>query len=533
MNLHSPTADHEADVSDANIAIEQQAVESKHESMLSRSLEGAARKVQTLGTGAINVASAQGDRIHFSHATDHMPDKVGWRLKGAGGSDDSLSDPILEQMARKHAVTEEAFVASEFEGAHASLSNSLSAEVPLPFGTDPNEADASPSPANIALPPVTPWEQKSQDLMLDMAGYKMDEGPDADGLKTPPAGELAQASAALDEQARNDILNQAGACSRGLWSDIHSWSVLDPDVLALTRALLRYSETKNAKSDLEAGNAVDGSMDASKPYLFCITSEGQQFSFEISICLSMDRQARTQGLSPPDEEFDNSRVTRDEFVKRAEILQDAHLFIRFRSRYFGWDNGSPILATLELYRKAFVENQAKLQPSKGTWKRWWGRGGTTRSRTVTDESAGSSNTDPVKVEQEKAKDASAKATPQPSPLPPASPSLSQAETAVDEREASSEPTASESTKADQASADTLEPAKHYAKTLRLTSDQLKALNLKKGANTVSFTVQSSYSGVAVITSRIFLWEADRQVVISDIDGTITKYASAHCLGIPR
>jgi phosphatidate phosphatase LPIN len=64
--------------------------------------------------------------------------------------------------------------------------------------------------------------------------------------------------------------------------------------------------------------------------------------------------------------------------------------------------------------------------------------------------------------------------------------------------------------------------KHFAKTLRLTSDQLKALNLKKGPNNVSFTVQSSFSGVAVITARIFLWESDYQVVISDIDGTITK-----------
>lgn len=34
---------------------------------------------------------------------------------------------------------------------------------------------------------------------------------------------------------------------------------------------------------------------------------------------------------------------------------------------------------------------------------------------------------------------------------------------------------------------------------------------------------SSYSGVASCTSRIFLWEEGDHVVISDIDGTITKY----------
>lgn len=43
-------------------------------------------------------------------------------------------------------------------------------------------------------------------------------------------------------------------------------------------------------------------------------------------------------------------------------------------------------------------------------------------------------------------------------------------------------------------------------------------------NQISFTVRSSYSGYATCTSRIFLWDSDFRVVISDIDGTITKCA---------
>lgn len=62
----------------------------------------------------------------------------------------------------------------------------------------------------------------------------------------------------------------------------------------------------------------------------------------------------------------------------------------------------------------------------------------------------------------------------------------------------------------------------YAKTLRLTSDQLKQLNLRKGANTITFSVTSSFSGVATCSARIFLWDASHKVVVSDIDGTITK-----------
>ncbi|KAF2638240.1 nuclear elongation and deformation protein 1 [Massarina eburnea CBS 473.64] len=57
----------------------------------------------------------------------------------------------------------------------------------------------------------------------------------------------------------------------------------------------------------------------------------------------------------------------------------------------------------------------------------------------------------------------------------------------------------------------------YAKTLRLTSDQLKALDLKPGANTMSFTVNRS-----TCTANMFYWQHDVPIVISDIDGTITK-----------
>lgn len=62
-----------------------------------------------------------------------------------------------------------------------------------------------------------------------------------------------------------------------------------------------------------------------------------------------------------------------------------------------------------------------------------------------------------------------------------------------------------------------DPNRNYAKTLRLTSDQLKALNLKPGENSMSFTVNR-----ATCSAYMWLWRHDTPVVISDIDGTITK-----------
>jgi phosphatidate phosphatase LPIN len=62
-----------------------------------------------------------------------------------------------------------------------------------------------------------------------------------------------------------------------------------------------------------------------------------------------------------------------------------------------------------------------------------------------------------------------------------------------------------------------EQSRNYAKTLRLTSDQLKELSLKPGANPMSFTVNR-----ATCQAYMYYWSHDVPIVISDIDGTITK-----------
>jgi len=65
-------------------------------------------------------------------------------------------------------------------------------------------------------------------------------------------------------------------------------------------------------------------------------------------------------------------------------------------------------------------------------------------------------------------------------------------------------------------------AKQYIKSLRLPSETLKSLNLKPGVNTVSYSVTTKLQGTATCHSRIFLWHSTDRIVISDIDGTITK-----------
>ncbi|XP_023246788.1 phosphatidate phosphatase LPIN3 isoform X2 [Copidosoma floridanum] len=62
----------------------------------------------------------------------------------------------------------------------------------------------------------------------------------------------------------------------------------------------------------------------------------------------------------------------------------------------------------------------------------------------------------------------------------------------------------------------------YRKTLRLSSEQIASLNLKEGTNECVFSVTTAYQGTTRCKCFIYKWKWDDKIVISDIDGTITK-----------
>ncbi|XP_069769263.1 phosphatidate phosphatase LPIN1-like isoform X2 [Narcine bancroftii] len=66
------------------------------------------------------------------------------------------------------------------------------------------------------------------------------------------------------------------------------------------------------------------------------------------------------------------------------------------------------------------------------------------------------------------------------------------------------------------------PCISYVKSLRLTSDQLRSLQLKDGPNDVVFSVTTQYQGTCRCEGTIYLWNWNDKIIISDIDGTITR-----------
>ncbi|GJD09680.1 Phosphatidate phosphatase PAH2 [Galdieria sulphuraria] len=60
------------------------------------------------------------------------------------------------------------------------------------------------------------------------------------------------------------------------------------------------------------------------------------------------------------------------------------------------------------------------------------------------------------------------------------------------------------------------------KTRRPSKEALARLPLRCGMNVVKFVVNSTLQGVQELSSRIFLWSSDSKIVVSDVDGTITR-----------
>ncbi|KAE8100655.1 hypothetical protein FH972_018532 [Carpinus fangiana] len=84
--------------------------------------------------------------------------------------------------------------------------------------------------------------------------------------------------------------------------------------------------------------------------------------------------------------------------------------------------------------------------------------------------------------------------------------------------------ASESTTGMDGDKDVFKPkvVRKIVKAMTPTSEQLASMNLKEGRNTVTFTFSTAMLGKQQVDARIYLWKWNTRIVISDVDGTITK-----------
>jgi phosphatidate phosphatase PAH1 len=69
---------------------------------------------------------------------------------------------------------------------------------------------------------------------------------------------------------------------------------------------------------------------------------------------------------------------------------------------------------------------------------------------------------------------------------------------------------------------TVQDGAEITKSFLPSQDQLKSMMLNDGKNEVEFTTKSKLTGTKTISARIYLWDYTTKIVISDVDGTVTK-----------
>ncbi|GAA5922827.1 phosphatidate phosphatase PAH1 [Sporobolomyces koalae] len=434
-------------------------------------------------------------------------------------------------------------LATSHDGMRGSVDFSMR---PLPTGPSDIDVATGKILRNAAGEEVGVAPANTGALMLDMSGYKVDKEKEAreEEVDQRIGEELAPTMLGINAQAEKEIISftqallqstdpttlanffepstdeEAGADSSVPPLDLNPGTPASDRKVPETRSRhssrassppprpVSISSLQSLHAESEIAPSPDDGVFHASPKQFSLKIGGKVHVFEMSLCGSEEFGHEQRAA---DRAFLEHQVTFNQFMEQTELTENPDLVVKYAGRYLTWDNASPVLASLSVYRRSLVEHPEHHrhvdQTSKrsGRWSLWWGRN---RNSTVQGDAAstvslpGSELSPPTSPPMSPPDSPRSVPTPDPPPL--------------DRSDAASPPLVHE---------DDFPPedhTKHYAKTLRLTSEQLKALKLNKGMNTISFSVRSSYSGYATCTSRIFLWEGDYQVVISDIDGTITK-----------
>ncbi|RMZ99432.1 phosphatidate phosphatase LPIN3 [Brachionus plicatilis] len=207
-----------------------------------------------------------------------------------------------------------------------------------------------------------------------------------------------------------------------------------------------------------------------------------------------------------DELFQQNLLSWDKFVEEMpSICQNPNLVLRLNGRYMNWSSAGPIILANLVYQKQLsndqissvlesnlVKSSTKMSEQSAAKKGWffWSK------------SKSSSQTVSQNKQVELTKSQSL---------------LTQAPTAKEHLKEEKE-----ETMILDADIDSDKKAQKYRKTTRLSSDQIKNLKLRPGLNQIKYSVTTALQGTTKINSYIFLWNYDDKIIVSDIDGTITK-----------
>uniref|UniRef100_A0A8C1KTV9 phosphatidate phosphatase n=1 Tax=Cyprinus carpio TaxID=7962 RepID=A0A8C1KTV9_CYPCA len=266
-------------------------------------------------------------------------------------------------------------------------------------------------------------------------------------------------------------------------SDIYldDLSTLDPEAAAL---YFPKSETESSDPSPPSGQPSPQSLgsanaDSGTEYLSDSTTDS------LDVTMSLCGRGDISQISK--EKFMEHLVKYQDFVSNPGIIEDPNLVICINSKYYNWAVAAPMILSVQAFQKTLPKStieqlvKDKMPKKSGRWWFSWRRKDRNNAAVKTQ----SNSTEIISVELSSDEDVSVRKN---------SEAMNTAQCI----------------------------SQMYRKSLRLTSEQIESLNLREGANTVVFSVTTQYQGTCRCEATIYLWSYDDKIIISDIDGTITK-----------
>ncbi|XP_073347115.1 phosphatidate phosphatase LPIN2 isoform X5 [Pagrus major] len=290
-------------------------------------------------------------------------------------------------------------------------------------------------------------------------------------------------------------------------------NVLEPDVAARyfpkseSEAATKHWMDSEMRSGSQSPQSVGSA--AADSGTECLSDSASDLpDVTLSLCGGL-----TENAEISKERFMEHIITYHEFAESPAIIDNPNLVVKIGNRYYNWTLAAPLILSLQAFQKnlpkateeAWVKE--KMPKKSGRWWFWRKRADSTikqsETKLETKEDSHLEEEGPS-MSQEKL------------PLPPKA-----GDSSSDEE--SKEVSAVSCQERLQPVESQHHPSPHtYRKSLRLSSDQIASLKLKEGPNDVTFSITTQYQGTCRCEGTIYLWNWDDKVIISDIDGTITK-----------
>ncbi|XP_044077046.1 phosphatidate phosphatase LPIN2 isoform X4 [Siniperca chuatsi] len=290
-------------------------------------------------------------------------------------------------------------------------------------------------------------------------------------------------------------------------------NVLEPDVAA------RYfpkSESEAATkhwmdSEMHSGSQSPQSVGsaAADSGTECLSDSASDLpDVTLSLCGGL-----TENAEISKERFMEHIITYHEFAENPAIIDNPNLVVKIGNRYYNWTLAAPLVLSLQAFQKNLPKAteeawmKEKMPKKSGRWWFWRKRADSTIKQSETKLEA---------KEESHMEEEGPSLSQEKLPLPPKAGDSSSDEEAKEVSAVSCQERLQPVDGQHHSSPHT------YRKSLRLSSDQIVSLKLKEGPNDVTFSITTQYQGTCRCEGTIYLWNWDDKVIISDIDGTITK-----------